>query len=370
MKAEPVMQSTRVNSLSCSTERKDPIMCTLYEAKRDRAPIHEDAIGNARRSLMAINPKIPFVHLMESQGSNTINTCLGGFPEGSMCSYQLAKMEPGFEVVSSFGTTDTLRIYKDQQMTSMTSDFPALPLRESVAVPVSTNMLNSSQSAKLLHFEQQAADLNVIEKSTRQQRQCPDWAKLREYRLNSSSHKKILCRRVVTKKFCLDLNKYIHPNRAMQCGIDNEEKGKYYYGRITGNIVLQSGYVIYVTAPWLGTSPDGNVFDRRLSKPYGLLEVKCPYKWRDIKPSEACKDPLFYCGSDENERPFLKENTDYYQQVQSQMGITGAEWCDIAFLFNKGIIILRVAFNEQKWFDCKNKLTDFYFKHFINNILP
>ena len=169
-----------------------------------------------------------------------------------------------------------------------------------------------------------------MEAQTREQRQCEDWANVRKFRWNSSTHRQIIHRRKITRKFCVELNKPIHPTRAMQHGINNENKGKYYYSRVTGNTVLPCGYVVDESSPWLGTSPDGKVVNTRLSQPFGLLEVKCPYKWKDSKPSDACADPSFYCSIDENGKPFLKENTDYFQQVQSQMGITGAQWCDIA----------------------------------------
>ena len=70
--------------------------------------------------------------------------------------------------------------------------------------------------------------------------------------------------------------------------------------------MLPCGYVIDTTAPWLGTNPDGKVINKRLTKPNGLIEVKCPYKWLDSKLPDACADPSFYCAIDGNGKPFLK----------------------------------------------------------------
>ena len=97
--------------------------------------------------------------------------------------------------------------------------------------------------------------------------------------------------------------------------------------------------------------------------------MKCPCKWRDSKLSDGCADPSFYCAIDGNGKPFLKENADYFQQVQSQMGITGSHWCDITFLFNKGLLVIIILFMAENWLDCKEKLTQFYFQHFINHAL-
>ena len=44
---------------------------------------------------------------------------------------------------------------------------------------------------------------------------------------------------------------------------EHEHKAKYYYSRVTGNTVLPCGYVIDTTAPWLGTSPGGNVSNQQ-----------------------------------------------------------------------------------------------------------
>ena len=374
MKAETVMQSARLDPLkdrSKAGKREAAITCTLYEARRNKIPIHPDTISNVQQRLANINARIPFVHLLQTTPNNLVNTQLGAFPEGSVCSYQLANMEPGFEVIGSFDATTNITLDKDTQHGIDQCIFPPFPLvtlDQKVISPEITTKLNSQQKIILDEVTIPSATVNVIEAQTREQRQCEDWANVRKFRLNSSTHRQILHRRKITRKFCVELNKPIHPTRAMQHGINNEDKGKYYYSRATGNTVLPCGYVVDESAPWLGTSPDGKVVNTRLSQPFGLLEVKCPYKWKDSKPSDACADPSFYCSIDENGKPFLKENTDYFQQVQSQMGITGAQWCDIAFLFNKGLLIIRVLFLKQHWLDCKENLTSFYFRHFLKHV--
>ena len=310
MKPEPVMQSARLNPLKGrSGKRETAVTCTLYEARRNQASVRQETMDIVRQRLININPQIPFVHLLESTASKNIETQLGAFPDGSVCSYQLANMEPGFEVIGSFEVSNRLTLDKESRAdTTEDSTFPPFPLKSSqtVNIPVSIDHLNYAQREKLDELTSQSTRLNIVEAQTRQQRQCFDWAKVREFRLNSSTHRVILHRRTVTKKFCVALNKPIGASRAMQHGINNEDKPKFYYSRVTGNTVLPCGYVIDTTAPWLGTSPDGKVINKRLTKPYGLIEVKCPYKWRDSKPSDACADPSFYCAIDGNGKPFLK----------------------------------------------------------------
>ena len=49
-----------------------------------------------------------------------------------------------------------------------------------------------------------------------------------------------------------------------------------------------------LNAPYLGASPDGNVFDNGCSIPFGLLEVKCPEKKFLVTPQDACSDTNFF----------------------------------------------------------------------------
>lgn len=55
--------------------------------------------------------------------------------------------------------------------------------------------------------------------------------------------------------------------------------------------VLGCGLFIDKCRPWLAASPDGIVTDDQGAK--WLLEVKCPYKHRDTRVEDACRDPTF-----------------------------------------------------------------------------
>ena len=62
---------------------------------------------------------------------------------------------------------------------------------------------------------------------------------------------------------------------------------------------LQTGHTDLVTCraefveceehPFIGASPDAYVFDPCSVNQFGLLEIKCPYKYRDLTPIEASK---------------------------------------------------------------------------------
>ena len=151
MMSETVTQSARLDPLkdrSKAGKREAAITCTLYEARRNKIPIHPDTISNVQQRLANINGKIPFVHLLQTTPNNLVNTQLGAFLEGSFCSYQLANMEPGFEVIGSFDATTNIPLDKDSQHDIDQCVFPSFPLvtldRTVISSDITTE-LNSQQ---------------------------------------------------------------------------------------------------------------------------------------------------------------------------------------------------------------------------------
>ena len=73
------------------------------------------------------------------------------------------------------------------------------------------------------------------------------------------------------------------------------------------------GFVVHPDAPWLGSSPDGIIFDPR------PLEVKCP----NVPSYVDC--PYLKIQNGELK---LKRSHASYWQVQGQIILTGCSWCD------------------------------------------
>ena len=61
----------------------------------------------------------------------------------------------------------------------------------------------------------------------------------------------------------------------------------------------------------------------------------------------------------------MKEDHPYYAQVQGQMAVTGARWCDFIVYTSKGIYVQRILFDPVFWTGLKQKLLSYYFEHFI-----
>jgi hypothetical protein len=81
----------------------------------------------------------------------------------------------------------------------------------------------------------------------------------------------------------------------------------------------------------LGASPDGIILDKE-GKLVGVLEIKCPYSCRDIVDFKELKRSQFWPRYLKKGRSLhsstLKQDSDYYYQVQGQIFLTNAKWCD------------------------------------------
>jgi len=96
-----------------------------------------------------------------------------------------------------------------------------------------------------------------------------------------------------------------YTNAAMEWGVQNEGLARCAYEVKTGNFVDQVAFIDHPTIAGFGCSPDGIVGDS------GLIEIKCPNSathWSYIKSNEPPNK--------------------YFIQMQAQMAVTGAKWCD------------------------------------------
>ena len=92
---------------------------------------------------------------------------------------------------------------------------------------------------------------------------------------------------------------------AMQWGTDIEPQARMAYELMTGETVVETGFVPHPTIVGFGASPDGLVGSD------GLIEIKCPNSATHIETLLAGKVP-----------------SKYMIQMQVQMMCCGREWCD------------------------------------------
>ena len=96
-----------------------------------------------------------------------------------------------------------------------------------------------------------------------------------------------------------------YTNAAMEWGTQTEPQARVAYEVNTHNFVDQVAFIDHPTIAGFGCSPDGLVGKD------GLIEIKCPNSathWEYFKAKEPPKK--------------------YFIQMQAQMAVTGAKWCD------------------------------------------
>ena len=109
------------------------------------------------------------------------------------------------------------------------------------------------------------------------------------------------------------------------------------------------------------------LFQHNLRRPtccgVGLLEIKCPYRYRDDHPLEVI-DTNFYLhkvgGTTE-----LK-HTRVFHPIQGQMAICNKEYCDFVYWTTKGTYIEKITFDPNIFIGIKPSLDHF----FLNAVLP
>lgn len=221
-----------------------------------------------------------------------------------------------------------------------------------------------------------------IQNITVQQSLCTEWYNFRKQRLTASNFGRVLAREKKPSEAFLrslfqpkDLSKV----ESIKHGKQHESLARSIYSRKMQKrfnkffTVYESGLVINPLFPYLGGSPDGKVFDPSEKNHFGLLEIKCPFKWRDKSLDEACQDPTFHCQA-ENGKFYLKRvHVDgNYAQVQGQLLLTGLKWCDFVVYLN----VSRCINVERIYLDhdyCEQtlllKLKEFYFDHAMKYLI-
>ena len=144
-----------------------------------------------------------------------------------------------------------------------------------------------------------------------------------------------------------------------------QEYQKFLFNNKTPVTVLRSGFVVSKSCPILGASPDASISDKGCSICFGLGEVKCPYTKVHVTPLEACSDPNFFMEKVNDNECRLERDHEYYTQVQGQMGVTGAQWCDFIAYTSKGLYVERILFAPVFWQNCRRELLNYYFTHFV-----
>lgn len=130
-------------------------------------------------------------------------------------------------------------------------------------------------------------------------------------------------------------------NAAMQRGTDLEPIARDAYSFVTGNSVVEVGFVPHPTIAMAGCSPDGLIGDD------GLVEIKCVGTAKHISLLTGTK-------------PEAK----YVHQVMWQMACTGRRWTDLAYYDDRlpvelQLHVVRIERDDEAVANMEAKITAF-----------
>lgn len=195
-------------------------------------------------------------------------------------------------------------------------------------------------------------------KSTVGQQVNPTWRREKIGRLGASMFRRIVhcvCPEGVLRDILYPRAHSLKPGDPRQYGIDNEPVAVSAYVTFMAcqgrNIAVEeTGLHVHKDYSYIAVSPDRIVFE---GSDQGLLEVKCPRSKKGMTPAEACNSDDFCCHIVDGS-VVLKETHAYYFQVQGQMAVVGAQWCDFVVWTNNGplwqsISVERVPFDKGFW---------------------
>ena len=186
--------------------------------------------------------------------------------------------------------------------------------------------------------------------NTEQQRNSPAWHESRWCRITAS-----ICKTVILMGEKLGDNskltyynylkdKFWFPEYVctldMQYGITEEPKAVSMYSKLMNVDVVESGIWVNVKYPHLGASPDGLIYDQETNKLNGIIEVKCLKVLKNQTISDLITGNLTdtlkrQCFTIVDRKLVLKKSHAYYYQVQLQLLISDAEYCD--FVLHSGV---------------------------------
>ena len=361
--------------------KKRPVECKLYNAAK-KVKINKHNVQQLCSTLLQNSKKPPFSYLLSDQKNvQNINTVVGNVPLGTYLGYQLQDKKKKESVFHFTRTTNNVLPAKEQPTSIL--PFPNLFSHDGTTIDL-TEFPNTSTAQTLLDkVRVNQAESTKIHNCTVQQSASAEWNLQRKYRLTASNFGRVLTRKQLPSSSFLDSlfkAKDLSRVKSISHGKRNETLARTIYSQKMQKkvsrlfTVYESGLVVPPSHPYLAATPDGKVFDPTETSNFGLIEIKCPYTWRNMTLQDACEDDKFYCSMDTDGRIHLKKQhaNGYYSQVQGQLALSGLSWCDFIIYLSgsRNMNVERVYFDHQYWSETIfPKLKHFYFQHCINYLM-
>ena len=342
------------NSLQAVTEEQVRLLCTSLESHQKTSPFSKLLRGNDCKPLTEYTTNVTESEIL----------CAVSDPEQSTSMvYEDYMQQNGDDANLNEGDTLGSKdvISSDKAYTNVCNG--------------SNNIIASEEEeAVIAHIEVTQEQAKKIEMETMNQSHSEAWFKERQWRITASYFGRVCKMRKSTSPVKLantittQCQKQLTP---LPCswGKDNEPIAVAAYIQHMTNCkrnvsVSPTGLNINPDFPYLGASPDGLVTDTGSPDPNGVLEVKCPYKYRDLDPNQAAENKDF-CSELKDGKLMLKKKHNYCYQIQGQMAITSRKWCDFVMYTKNEVSVERVAFDNEFWMTMLPTLRDFYVKGLV-----
>ena len=208
-----------------------------------------------------------------------------------------------------------------------------------------------------------------LEAETVKQTESDVWFNARKNRLTASNFHRIEKRvRDVNDKFVASVLSAQKSLSSTPCsyGSAHESVAKTKYCELKPSVHLHDcGLVINPYFSFLGATPDAEVCCEGVT---GIVETKGSYTARDMSISQAVAQVTRFCLTETDGKVELDREHDYYCQVQGQLLVTGAPFCDFVVYTKCDVHIERIFPDCDFQNQMMKKLASFYYRYAIPHL--
>ncbi|KAF7199465.1 transcript variant X1 [Nothobranchius furzeri] len=218
------------------------------------------------------------------------------------------------------------------------------------------------------------SQVQAVETATRDQSASRIWFRQRAGRITASKMRRVLrtSPQQPSKSLIMAIcypEAYRFTTYVTSYGCQHESQARGAYEKLmgqehTGFSCVNSDLWLNPRWPYMGSSPDGVVTCDCHGT--GICEIKCPHSEQDEPSLRLCAGRRGFCLIGEGDHVTLDRNQDYYFQVQAQLHIVKAEYCDFVVWNHKDLFVERILPDVEFWEDVIPKVECF----FRNRILP
>ena len=312
------------------------------------------------------NKKLNFQVMSDSQSKNLLNT-------------EQIRVELYNEIVDIVPNSCFVELMEARKKRVTNETFEKVPtllefaesFKESCSPELNVEDLSDMFADSLFYSDDQ---IKVVYNSTISQANSQEWVTQRHGRVTASKFKDIYhCALKLKSQVKKECPPYIISNILgystntatwqMKHGVNTEIHAKAKYKSITRKVhehyeIKDPGMTILSSYPFISVSPDLEI-DCSCHGP-GLVEIKCPASLIGQIPSHNNYHHL----EEIHGELFLKKSSQYYFQVQGQMGVTNRTYCDFFVFTFEGYLSVRVSFDENFWSSLLDTLVWFW-RHYI-----